>query len=93
LNKQWCIVVALHQLFHLHNYLQIFNNEHELSLSTMNDNASKVFQRLHNEDIIAQSLIMDNYYEKLCIKKNVEDEVIDVDVIHGIILCLTEARS
>jgi hypothetical protein len=93
LNKQWCIVVALHQLFHLHDYLKTFNNEHELPLSTMNDSAGKVFQRLHNEGVVAQSLKMDGYYEKLRVIHTMEDEVMNVEAVHDTILRLTEARS
>jgi hypothetical protein len=73
--------------------MQVFHNERELTLLTINMNVSKVFQRLHNEGIVAESLIMDSYYENLCSMKNAEDKVIKADVIHGIILCLTEACS
>jgi len=93
LEKEWSVVVALHQLFHLHEYLKVFNNEHELPLSTMSENASKVFQRMHNEGVIKQSLTMDNYYEKLCVIHPTEDEPVSDDLVRDIVLRLTEARS
>jgi hypothetical protein len=93
LNKQWCIVVALHQLFHLNNYLQIFNNEHKLPLSAMCTIGNKLFQQLHNQGILAQSINMDDYLKKLCVMEEVEDGHVEQDKIDEIMTVITESRS
>jgi hypothetical protein len=93
LDKHWTVVVAFYQLFHLHDYLKVFNNEHELPLSAMNEGAGKLFQRMHNEGVITQSLSMESYYEKLCVMDEAGDDVTDDEVTHDTVLRLTEARS
>jgi hypothetical protein len=93
LNKRWTMVVAFYQLFHLHDYLKVFNNEHELPLSTMNESAGKLFQRMHNEGVMVQSLKMESYYEKLCTIDEAGEELTNIEAAHDTVLRLTEARS
>lgn len=56
-------------------------------------NANKLFQRFHNQGILAQSLIIDNYYENLCVIQNTEDEIVNQDTFDEIIRVISEARS
>jgi methionyl-tRNA synthetase len=87
------MVIAIHRLFHFHNYIKVFDNEGKLPLSTMAATASKLFQRLHNEGLITQDLTMDWYCERFCNMNLVEDEDVNQTEIYESIRIITEARS
>jgi hypothetical protein len=80
-------------LFHEHDYLKVFDNEIKLPLLSMNDDAGKILQSMHNEGVATQSIMMDKYYGKLCTMNPADDGLTSLEVIEDIVRRLTEARS
>jgi hypothetical protein len=69
------------------------DNESKSSLSAMAGTASKLLQRLHNEDSITQGITIEWYCEKLWKIPLAEDEDVDQFEIYESIRIRTEARS
>jgi hypothetical protein len=49
----------MHTIFQLGNYKKIFITESQQPMGDLARSARKMFQRLHNEGLIAQGIMMD----------------------------------